>query len=323
MTKIAVIRRNGLGDLLCAYPLLLYLRQQNPSAHLTLFVDKSNAALVPFLSPVNEVVVFPSKGNKYWNMFRIARRYRKKFQIAVSAKTTPMKLMNFLLFCLHAEKRVAYVDPEKWHSRAVNVPKVVIQGHQALKTLKLIDPTFTTIPKEFYPKAHVSQSLKEKYPLSLPDKPLLCISASNNRVASRLSIERHHLFLNQLKGDFHVVIVGQKEDLERARALAKGLHASNSVHIPQNFEEFMVTLDACSLFFVCDGGVAHLGAALGKEQVVLYGCTDLQEWAPLTDKAALFYHPHHVDAIPEKEIQAALNQKLANITHSSATRSAR
>jgi len=51
MKKIAVVRRNGLGDLLCAFPLINYFQKYQPDAQITLFVDKRNAPLIPYLPP--------------------------------------------------------------------------------------------------------------------------------------------------------------------------------------------------------------------------------------------------------------------------------
>ena len=61
-----------------------------------------------------------------------------------------------------------------------------------------------------------------------------------------------------------VSIVGQKRDEHRAVAIAKCLKMDKQIHFPRNFDEFMVLLESADLFFVGDGGVAHIGAALGK-----------------------------------------------------------
>src|ERR1700733_3395601 len=153
--KIAIVRRNGLGDLLCAYPLILYLQNKMQGASITLFIDRRNAPLIPYLPPVDEFVVFPAKGNKYWNLFCMGRRYRKKFDLAISAKTSPMKLNNLFLYWLKAKERIAYVD-KSWHSLLINRPLpfdpiVTRTMHQALKGLKTIAPELEEVPKKFYP----------------------------------------------------------------------------------------------------------------------------------------------------------------------------
>ena len=66
--KVAIIRRNGLGDLLTALPLLSYIKEHFPDWSITLFVEERNAPLCPFLSPLAEIVVLKSKGKKYLNV---------------------------------------------------------------------------------------------------------------------------------------------------------------------------------------------------------------------------------------------------------------
>jgi ADP-heptose:LPS heptosyltransferase len=310
MNKIAIIRRNGLGDLLCAFPLVLHLQKLYPAAHITLFVDQRNVPLIPYLPPVVEVVVFPAKGNKYFNTWRTALRYRGKFDIAYSAKTSPMKLMNFFLHWLNATERVAYVDG-KWHSRYVNRsipydPEEMKGEHQALKTLKMVSPDLTEVSEDLFPSLLVSGNIK---PFSFPF-PVVLASASTTRSASRLDPIKYARLLNRLHEDapIAVVVIGQIQDRIRAEEIASHLKGPHLVHFPRNFDEFMLFLKAADSYFIGDGGIAHIGAALGKPSVVLYGETNPAEWRPLSKKALTFFHPEHVDYLNDEAIYQALKR---------------
>ena len=318
--NIGILRRNGLGDLLCAYPLILYFQKKYPASSITLFVDTRNAPLLPYLPAVNEVVVFPASGNKYWNHFRVAMRYRNQFDLAISAKTSPMKLSNLFLYWLKARERRAYVD-KKWTSYLINHPTPYdpIQAekkHQALKGLNLIEPEMEEVPKEFYPTLSIPESIKEKYKIefSLPH-PIIHVSATINRPTSRFDPKRTASLLNRLHAvsPISVLVTGQKEDASHARAITASLRMPHLVHFPRNFDEFMVLIDRSDLFFVGDGGVAHIGAALGKEQVVLFAETNPIAWHPLSTKAEILYHPVHVDQISDIAIFQALMGKLNRI----------
>lgn len=315
MNKVAILRRNGLGDLLCAFPLVLYLRKNFPHTSLTLFVDRRNAPLIPYLPPVEEVVIFPSKGNKYWNLYRTARRFRNTFDLAISAKTSPMKLSNLFLFWLKAKERLAYVD-KSWHRHLINHPLMYDPAkakkmHQALKGLKMVAPNVEDVPEELYPRLHIPETIREKYLFAF-DQTTILMNATITNPASRFCIDRLGALLNRMYRHvpFHVVIVGQKQDKSRAHAIASRLTMSTSVHFPRNFDEFMVLLEACDLYFVGDGGIAHLGAALGKKEVVLYGETNPIEWGPLSKEAETFYDPVHVNHLSDEEIYQALMRKI-------------
>lgn len=310
MKKIAIVRRNGLGDLLCAYPLVRYFQKYDPSAHLTLFVDPRNAPLIPYLSPVDRVVIFPKEGNKYLSLWKTARQYRQEFDLALSAKTSPMKLMNFFLFALRAKERIAFVD-ESWHSRLVNTPRLYDSGikcHQALKTLHLIAPDLQEIPEEFYPVIDIPCSGRR----SVLPSPLVLLSITNNREASQLNFRRYAHLLNRVHRETPIsaLVIGERKDKARAEALIDLLDPPHRLYFPRNFDEFMLLLNQADCYFVGDGGVGHLGAALGKKGVILYGVTTPIEWGPLSKKMETLYHPTHVDHLEDEAIFQALKRMI-------------
>lgn len=83
--------------------------------------------------------------------------------------------------------------------------------------------------------------------------------------------------------------------------------------VPQNFDEFMVLQSYCDLYFISDGGTAHIGAGLGKHLVVLFGSTSPILWAPLSKKAVCLYHGDHVNMIDDNQIFAALYAKFLEV----------
>lgn len=324
--RIAFIRRNGFGDLLCAYPTLLYLKDIAPTAEITLFVDSRNAPLIPYLSQIQNVAVF-SKGNKYMSLLKTAWKYRtRKFDLAISAKTSPMKLMNFFLYALGAKKRVAYCD-SSWHSMFVNykIPSHLAPlKHQAIKTLHLIAPHFISLPKKYYPKLSIPPEIEALMQASITqlapsssEKITLIISATTTNPNNSLNPFRYAHIVNQLAKNFplHVIVVGQEKDKKRGEEIKSALHLSSSLYFPRNFDEFMVLLKRSDLLFVGDGGPAHIGAALEKGVVALFGGVDPLVWAPLGDHVHVLFHPQHVDLIEESEILKQLNHECERLMY--------
>ena len=105
-----------------------------------------------------------------------------------------------------------------------------------------------------------------------------------------------------------MLIIGKPQDKIRANAIASRLQPSHAVHFPRNFEELMLFLDTADFYFVGDGGIAHIGAALGKKAVVLYGETNPIEWRPLSKKVETFYHPTHVNHLNDEAIFQVLKR---------------
>lgn len=317
MKKIAIVRRNGLGDLLCAYPLVLYLRKLYPASKITLFVDERNAPLLPYFPFPEKAVVFPKKGNKYFHLVRLAFKYRsEKFDLALSAKTSPMKMVNLFLYLLGAKKRCAFVWGKSFFINCGTryEKQTHYACHQALKGLHLFLPGLQEIPKELIPKLRVPPEIKKRYPIDLKG-PILLLSGSTTKEASRLEEQRYAAHANKIAAEygFSILVVAQERERKRALEIAKQLKVPYNIHFPRNFDEFMVLLDAADLFFVGDGGVAHIGAALGKEEVVLFGETSPQLWKPLSEKAAILSHGRHVNLIEDEKIEMALKAKAENI----------
>ncbi len=313
MPKVAIIRRNGFGDLLCAYPLVLYFKKYFPRVELTLFVEESNAPLLPYLCGLDHTVILPSKGNKYVSHLRVAWRYRKeRFDMAISSKTSPMKLINFFLFVLGAKQRVAPIGND-WHRFLINKPlrfdeEEAKRVHQAVKILRTVEPSYNSVPEEFFPKIRVTAP---HFNHAL-EGPLLLLSASTTRPTSRFDPLRYSEIVNHVyeKSPFNVVLLSQKQDEPRARAIQERLRVPHLVCFPRSFDEFMVWLDMSDFLFVGDGGIAHIAAALDKRQLVLFGETSPIEWAPLSHQARIFYDPLHVNRLSDEVLENALTEMI-------------
>lgn len=306
MRKIAIVRRNGLGDLLCVFPTIAYLKAQDPQTHITLFVDETNAPLLKYLPRVEEVVVFKKNSSKYWQILKTAWKYRKrKFDLAISAKTSPMKLMNLFLFALGAKKRAAYIE-KNWSGLLVNDPIYYDEGqartiHQSLKVLHLVAPHLKEVPKEYCPIIEVP--CKEPGPLSI------VLTASTTRVSNRLDVTRYAQLVNRLYAEgirLEANILALPSDHIRARAIASELTVPYHLHFPKSFAEFMQVLAQADLVFCGDGGAGHIGAAMGKKTIVLFGESRPGEWAPLGPHVKTFYDPIHVNRLSDNQIYQAL-----------------
>ncbi|HEY5235983.1 MAG TPA: glycosyltransferase family 9 protein [Rhabdochlamydiaceae bacterium] len=304
--KIGIIRRNGLGDLLCVMPLVRLCKERFPGCQITLFVDQRGAPLLPYLEGVDQSVVLPSMANKYAALLKTAwaQRY-KKFDLLISAKPSPMKLLNLFLYLLRGKNRIAYVD-QAWHSKLINQPRSYDpkeEKHQMVKSLRLLDPSFEAVPNSLRPHLNVKPSFKF-------DQRTILISVTNNRLGSTLDSDKTQRILNRIKKPLKVVINCEPADYDRAKLLAKGLQMPSEVIPTPSFDAFISLIASVDTFFIGDGGIMHLAAALDKPQVVLFGGTKIWEWAPLSEKAICLGDPHNVNFIPEETIFQALEKIL-------------
>lgn len=314
--RIAILRRNGLGDVLCSLPLALRCKELMPQAKITLFVEKNAFCLAPYLEGIDEVALIPSGSNKYMNIAKLAWQRRKEtFDLAISAKTTPMKLMNLSLCALKATYRTAYVQ-NRWHDVLINCPRRYIRQnpfHQALQAIHLIDPKMQELPRRLYPLLRSVDSQR------LFAKKTVLISVSNNRTGSILPPQRLAYFLNNLASEasFAVAISALPKDVAKAQEIASLLTMEHKLFITKQFPHFLSLLNSADAIFAGDGGVAHLSAALQKPALHLFGGIKVSQWGPLSKQALTLFHPVHVMDIPEKQIFSSLRSLMTTISEPS------
>lgn len=298
--KIAVIRRNGYGDLICTAPLIACLEERYPGAEITLFVGEHNKALVPYLFPKHKYVVIPP-GNKYWQVAKTALK-QSSFDIVIAAKPSPMKLNNVFLALLKAKEKMAVTLGKGWHERFIKTKRVYQnEGHQALRSLKILDPSITSIPPSWFPKC-----VARPFPLSLP-RPILFFSLINNRPGSQLTLERFAAIANRIYRErpFSVVL-SCKEPVLFCHRLEMPAEAITT----PSFDAFLSLLAGVDAVLTGDGGSCHLAAAIGKPQVALYATTPLEQWSPLSEKASCLFHMTDVNQIDPVLIEQALKKAL-------------
>lgn len=165
---------------------------------------------------MDRYVIFPKKGNKYFNLLKVGLKYRKeKFDCAISAKIGPMKLMNFFLFAIGAKQTIAYVDGG-WTSCLVNQnmpfdPHAAASLHQSLKTVKLLG--YETVDEAWYPKLSIPDQLLAKYPSPFSKRPVILLSASTTNATSRIDPIKYAKLVNRLYEafPFSLLLVGEKK----------------------------------------------------------------------------------------------------------------
>ena len=302
--KIAIVRRNGLGDLLAVMPLVALCKEKYPGCHITLFVDQRNAPLLPYLNGFDAAEIIVASKNKYISLIKtLWKQRRKRFDWVISGRPAPMRWVNLFLTCLQARRRRAVIK-SGWDAKWIDEPlhyDVAAQRHQMVKCLRLLDENIEEVPERFLPKIDV----QKKY--AFRGKTVL-VSVTNTRVGSQLEPEAIARHLNRMA--VQVILNCEPKDLAKAQAVGQLLIVEHQIIPTENFDDFMGLLASVDASWTGDGGIMHLMAAMDKPQLVLFGRTPLWEWAPLSEKAICIWHPENVNLIPEHEIEQGLKRLL-------------
>ncbi|MDR3624923.1 MAG: glycosyltransferase family 9 protein [Chlamydiales bacterium] len=310
--KIAVARRNRLGDLVCALPLIEHCKVLFPEAEISLFLSPLAAMLAPYLQGIDKVVTFPAKGNRYFHMFKTGFLHSKdNYDLAISAKPSPMRLVNVFLWALRARCRLAVVKKKTFLINGGIEEKTLRGKHQALRVLQILAPDLQEIPEEYYPRFNLqghSEAIEKALCKLKGFGPIILVSMTNNRTSSQISVKKYITILNDLykKHTFSVAISCVSKDLLAASELQKALSCTSSVVETGQFNDFMHLVNGVDMLFIGDGGVMHIAAAFDKPQLVLFGHVKIEEWRPLSKKAVSLGAFTDVNEICNQEILRAL-----------------
>jgi ADP-heptose:LPS heptosyltransferase len=116
--NILVIRRNNVGDMICAIPVFRTLRREFPDASITVLAESSNAHVVSGASFIDNLLVY-EKGegiyrNKYLNYWRLFRQDRTKFDLVVVLKVGFSSTSALVTLLSGARLRLGCLRG-KWH----------------------------------------------------------------------------------------------------------------------------------------------------------------------------------------------------------------
>lgn len=322
--NIAIVQLNHIGDMVCTLPLVKYVRQNAPTAKITVFLGAKNACLAPFI-PCDQVVCTDihttRPGSKYIPIFHYGLKFRHKFDLVICA-IEPRKSLHIFLKLLDPKLAIAYVEND-WHGKIMNggvLHDRTLQRtrHNTLEVLNII-ASYQELPEDLLPEILICEEIRVKYIKrlqkqlsSLLQNKLILVSVTNNRPNSTIAVHDYANYLNELAKThkFSIVISYMEKDARRANELAKLLNAPHLSLLTNDFNEFMILLDLVDLCFVGDGGIMNLAMALQKPLLALFGKISAIEWRPLHKLGYYLRHEEHVKYIPKDEIVQKLKEIL-------------
>jgi len=313
--SFAIFVRSAYGDLLMTSPLINFIKKQNTRHKITLFVEEKNSQLVGFMENIDACYRIPSNGNKYLLYIQHGFKNRKnKYDVSIAAKTGVGTANGFFPYILGARIRISYVSNKKrWTDWMINCPisyddNIYHKQHYALGVLQLLDKSINHISKDIYPKLKIIHKKNTK-------TTTIFISVSTNRNTSQLKNKAIANILNQLNHTYGIsaYISTLENDIEKASDLQSLLSFRSSIKLTHSLKDYLDLIGSVDLCFLGDGGGMHMAAALGVNQVVLFGQTSTTTWSPLSDKAIILSDKSDVNNIPTDKILSALKLTLDKI----------
>jgi ADP-heptose:LPS heptosyltransferase len=317
--NILIIRRNNIGDMICAIPIFRTIRKEFPQAHITILADSMNAGIIEDASFVDKVIVY-KKGqgiyrNKYVNYYRLFKQNNTRFDLAIVVKIGFSSTSSLITLLSGARLRMGCM-PKKWHPFQFfyNLP---VKGWEKWKSMHQIDALF-----EFIKTIGIENQVKD---ISIEIKPdsknkvrvffeenkiqaahnIVVFNISNNRPQSTWSIERFKETAEILSRQYRItyIITSVPSDGDKAMRLAKQINAPAFYFKTPKVMDFAALVAESDLLICGEGGAMHIGASVRTPTISLWGkSSSLIKWSHYDKRQFIIKKGEHVNAILAKDV---------------------
>lgn len=307
MTKILVVRRDNIGDLICTLPLIASIRALYPEARIDLLVNSYCAPVVANNPDVDNVYIYTKSKHKkpgenalavYWRRLLLTFKLRDlHYDWLVLANVGYLPRPLRWAKQVGAKRVVGFVDPScVSHDKVLTDPILLDRRdvrHEVEYLMQLLQP-FGVVAET--PAARISPetdalaaAVRKLRPLN-DKKMLVGINISARLASQQWPAERFVELIHSLGVDARISLfwapgsqsnAGHPGDDEKADQILNACVGVDITGYPtQTLIELIAGISVTDLLVTADGGALHIGAACNKPIVALFGDSDSRQWHP-------------------------------------------
>ncbi len=295
--KILIIRTDGIGDLLNSTPAIALLRQNYPSAEITVLARPLNAPALIGNPDVDRVLVLDRQGEhrqvtaqlKFYQSLR-----NERFHLVVAMQTATLShLIAFLSGASYRlgryQKRFRSTLTHAWKGkyrkgethevdRNLALVKLVCKGEGTQKLVLNLLPDETTQAEAQLVSWDVGS-----------DAFLIGIHPGGSSFDKQWPEKQYAELADKLVQDYNATILllhGPNEE-ELAQNIQQTMQTKPNIYAPESIRELAALLSRCNMVVCNDSGPMHLAAALDVPTVAIFGPTDHVAWRPMSENASV------------------------------------
>lgn len=335
-TRILVLRRDNIGDLVCTTPLIRSLRAQLPAARIVALVNRYNAPVLSGNPDLDAVLSYQKTKHRGADESLIGI-YARRLRTLLELRREQFDWMLLPGGAQASARRVArLIAPRRILMREAGDcaagPHEVEQSCALLARMGLNyeTPAARVVADE----VSVRQlAAKLRSALGFSPAQLVGVHISARKASQRWPAERYADLLRRLPSGPATAFMllwapgsarnalhpGDDEKVADVEARLQGLPlAPVATH---RLEDLIAALSLCDRVICADGGAMHLAAALGKPIVCLFGDSDAARWRPWQTAFELLQPPsRNVADIMVEEVIDAYQRLLRAQPHGPMTR---
>ena len=304
--RVVVRGTNWVGDSLMTIPALRALRRVLPDAHITLVIRPGTKGIFSEADFIDEILVYDRK-NAFSIVAQVREWKRRKFDLAVLFQNAfEAALIPFLA---GVPLRLGYATESRQAllTHPLPLPEWRHDRHEVFYYLYLVTALEQmlfgrSIICEAEPDASIQISEARKaqaaellraYGVSEEDAVVAICPGSINSRAKRWPAESYALLADRLiESKRRVLFIGSKDETDVSEDVTRRMLQKPIVLTGKTtLDQITAVLDRADLIVTNDTGPAHIGAALGRPTIVIFGPTNPLTTRPFAPEAVILRHP--------------------------------
>lgn len=295
--RILAINFGGIGDEILFFPVIQGLRETYPNSRITMLVEPRCAGIGAFNPAIDEVLTFDikAKPGPAELMALVGELRKRKFDLAISSGSSP--LVPVLLWLTGARYRAGYGASKTARLLTYQAPlnKQQYAAEMYYDLIRAWVPSPNRLPQVAIAPAD-RQWAKEFMAQEgvQPGEPVVMLHPG----CSRLSVIKGFIkswepakwaeLARRLEAEgARVLIAGGPDDAETLAAIRKELSAAGGAQTlidaygkTQGLGQLAALIEQASVIVAVDSAPMHLGIAVGKPTVAIFGPTDPKKLLP-------------------------------------------
>ncbi len=288
--RLIMLIPGGIGDQILCFPALSQLRAHYPQARIDVVVEPRSQAAYEVNPVVNQVLTFPFRAKKSWrDWVGLIQRIRQgHYDLILSLGES--FAVRLLLWFTGVPCRVGYGDPPTWglltHPAPLNKNQYAAAMYHDLLQGLGIRADCPPLKAVIHPDDQ-AWAVAEQTRLGLKANYLL-IHGGSSKMARLKGINKIYpigawIEVMQVLGlqypDLSLLVVQGPDDAEWGEQLAAAIPHLKRTQ-PPSFGKLGALMQLAQALLCTDSGPMHLGVALNKPLVALFGPTDPAKLLP-------------------------------------------
>ncbi|MHA1988400.1 MAG: glycosyltransferase family 9 protein [Promethearchaeota archaeon] len=283
--KILIIKLDAIGDVLRTTSILPAIKKKYPNSYITWCTRKSARELFTNSDFVNEVILFEDDAlirNNVEQFDLVINLDTSKVSSAIASSAKGQMKQGFVLTgkgYVEATSAVA----EKWLEMSAfdDIKRNNKKSYQSLmyEILELDGSICTPIIRVPEKASNTITSKSKKWNLRPGEQIIgLNIGVGTKWPSKGWPIERWEELINILENKkFNLLLLGGPEEIEEMNTLSAKYKFLTNTDYDNSMMEFAAIVNMCDIIITADSLALHIGTALSKKLVVLFGPTSVME----------------------------------------------